>query len=180
MAKGTFVIVGNGLFIINESAYGANVAFSGRLCFLFRLDVRVIVSVGHTLSVGDYLSLGCVTDKEKVRAEIDGVGNGEGNIGVDISGKDGESVFASFRGTVCEFVNVSSASEAERLKYGEGSFNREAERVHFTGFYDRLCGIVRLAYGNRYFVVRYLSDSVYYASVVTSAITCRKDEKTVA
>ena len=59
-------------------------------------------------------------------------------------GQEYQSVVRAKRSAVLEFVNVSSALEAELFKYGKGSINTKAVDIHNTRLLYNVVGIIFL------------------------------------
>ena len=116
--------------------------------WLFRLDVLLIVGIGHRVEIGKRLGLRHAADEHAVGAEIDVVFDLQGVEGVAVMGEDGQAVGGTRERDVREFVVVAAATETEVLEDGERRGFGEDVDVHEAAFLDDFMGVVGLVDGD--------------------------------
>ena len=133
-AEGADEIVGE-LTLVDVSADLANVA---RLALGLGLGlyVAVVIRIGHSLGVRDDSRLGDAADEQAMSSEIEILLDLKRHKGIDISGKEGESVVGAQGSDLGELICHATALESEGLEHLEGGVYRQTANVHLAGLLD--------------------------------------------
>ena len=110
----------------------------------FRLDIFLIICVGHGILVGHDSRLCHTADKHTVCAQIHILLNFQRHKGINIVRQEIEAIIRTDRLKIRKLVNRAAAPEAKVLEDGEWSFNRQAVDVEFAGLLDHMIGIILL------------------------------------
>ena len=144
---------------------------------LLRLDVVLIVGIGHGVEVGKRLGFRHAADEHAVGAEIDVVFDFQGIERIAVVGKDGQAVGGTGEGDIGELVVVAATAETEVLEDGERRGFREDIDVHDAALLDDVMGVVGLVDGDgdlqRF--VGHLHDGIADHAVVAISIVRRDD-----
>ena len=106
--------------ITADLTYPARLAFRLRL----RLDILLVVRVGHCLFFGEDSGFRHGTDKHSMCAQIHVILDFQGHEGVDVLGQEDEPIIRTqFIFTLSELVHVPAALESECLEHLERSFH---------------------------------------------------------
>ncbi len=171
LAKRANEIIGQIGSFVDIAANGADIAPLA-LGLGFRLDVLLIVRVGHRLKIAHHACFGNGADEHPVCVEIDILLYFKGKETVDITGQKYQSVVGAENILTREFVHISAALETESLKNGERRIHGQTVDVHFSRGLDDVVRIVVLVDGHGDAVrrVRHLRDGVDDQTVVTPTV----------
>lgn len=116
LTKGTDNILGQGVALVDITA---NLTYKALLALGFglRLNVVLIISVGHSCLVGNNSCLGNGADKHTVGIKINVLLNVKGHKGVDVAGEKNKTVVRAKGFAVGEFIHISSALEAKLFEH---------------------------------------------------------------
>ena len=136
------------LALVNVSADLADPAFLAFGLGL-RLNICLIVGVGHRVLVADHAGFGDGAEEHAVRAEIDVILDFKGHEGVDVLPEEDQAVVRTEHFLAGELVDCAAGAEAEILKDLERCFDREAVHVHLAGLLDNVVRVVLLLDADR-------------------------------
>ena len=160
-------IVGQLVSLVNIAANLAYIALF-TLGFGFRFNVVLVIGVCHGFGLRNHTGFGNAANKHSVGIKVNVLLNLKRHKGINISWQENKPVIRTKRCTVGEFVGISAAFEAERLKHSERRIGRKAVYIHDARLLNYMVRIIFLinGYGDTVRRICDLSNGVYDKSVV--------------
>ena len=171
LAERTYEVLGQLVTLVHISANLADIALF--TCgFGLRLDIVLVVGIGHGLLVGKHSCFGDGADEHSVGIKVDILLNLQRHKCVDIFRQENKAVVRAKLFLASELVSGSSAPETEGLKHLERSINGQAVDVHNAGLLYNMMGVILLvdADCNSVRSIGYLSNGVDNETVVLFAV----------
>ena len=164
-------IIRKGLALIDIAAHCADPALLA-LCLWFRLDVVLIIGIGHGLLIGHHAGFRHLADEHAVRPEIHVGLHLQRHHRVDVPRQEGQPVVCAQHLHALELVHGTPCLEAEALENRERRLHGQTVYVHLSGLLDHMVRIVLLVNVDRHTVrgACQLGDRIADHAVVLLAV----------
>ncbi len=114
-----------------------------------RFDLRLVVAVGAAGNGGDDVAVGQLADKERVAAEVEGIGDAQREVGVGPLGQVEAAVFRTRRFRVLgELIELAAGLHAKQREEREFGFGGDRRQRADAGAGDHIVGEAALDDGD--------------------------------